>query len=237
MAIIHKTTLTPTKLELLTAWLPSQPWYAGSGSGPELTKAGGFRLDDPAGEVGIEFMIVTDAAGEPVAYHVPMAYRAEPLDGADGSLIGTTEHGVLGRRWVYDGLQDPVLVAQLVALFRGQAEPQAQSISDTPDDSVIVQPMTADVLASARFLAISGTSGTDLQLETAAAGSRLILRVSRALQADEGSAASGGAANSGAANSDTASSVAGQPRLSAIWAQPDGTVVRGILARARSEAA
>jgi hypothetical protein len=228
MAIIHRTTLTPTKLELLTTWLPSQPWYAGSGPGAKLTRAGGFRLDDPAGEVGIEFMIVTDAAGgEPVAYHVPMTYRAEPLDGGDGSLIGTTEHGVLGRRWVYDGLQDPMLVGRLVALFRGQAEPQAQSISDTPDDTVIVQPMTADVLPSARFLAISGKFGTDLQLETAAPGSRLILRVGRALQAGEGSDASGGAA----------ASDAGQPRLSATWAQPDGTVVRGILARERSEAA
>jgi hypothetical protein len=228
MAIIHKTTLTPTKLELLTTWLPFQPWYAGSGPGPKLTRAGGFRLDDPAGEVGIEFMIVTDSgAGEPVAYHVPMTYRPEPLDGAGDSLIGTTEHGVLGRRWVYDGLQDPVLVGQLVALFRGQAEPQAQSISDTPDDTVIVQPMTSDVLPSARFLAISGKFGTDLQLETAAPGSRLILRVGRALHAGEGSDASGGA---------TASD-AGQPRLSATWAQPDGTVVRGILARERSEAA
>jgi hypothetical protein len=87
--------------------------------------------------------------------------------------------------------------------------------------------MTADVLPSARFLAISGKFGTDLQLETAAPGSRLILRVGRALQAGEGSDASGGAA----------ASDAGQPRLSATWAQPDGTVVRGILARERSEAA
>ncbi len=27
MAVIHHTTLTPGKLELLSAWLPSQPWY------------------------------------------------------------------------------------------------------------------------------------------------------------------------------------------------------------------
>lgn len=27
MAIIHHTTMSPAKLELLTAWLPAQPWY------------------------------------------------------------------------------------------------------------------------------------------------------------------------------------------------------------------
>jgi hypothetical protein len=52
VAIIHNTTMVPTKLELLTAWLPRQPWYLGAGR-PELARAGGFRLDDPAGEVGI----------------------------------------------------------------------------------------------------------------------------------------------------------------------------------------
>lgn len=97
VSIIHRTTLKPTKLELLADWLPKQPWYQGAGT-PELTKAGGFRLDDPAGEVGIEFMAATDTSGpEPVTYHVPMAYRGAPLEGApDDALIGTTEHGVLG---------------------------------------------------------------------------------------------------------------------------------------------
>jgi len=61
MATIHDTTMNPGKLALLRAWLPAQPWYSSSGRGPELTKAGGFRLDDPAGEVGIEFMVVTGA--------------------------------------------------------------------------------------------------------------------------------------------------------------------------------
>ncbi|MFC8672854.1 1,4-alpha-glucan branching protein [Streptomyces griseorubiginosus] len=136
MAIIHHTTLKPTKLELLTAWLPTRPWYAGSGT-PELTKAGGFRLDDPEGEVGIEFMVALDTSGpEPVAYHVPLTYRAAPLPGADQALVGTMEHGVLGPRWAYDGVHDPVLRTELLALFEGRAQAMAQSISDTPDHEV-----------------------------------------------------------------------------------------------------
>ena len=133
MAIIHSTTLTPGKLELLTVWLPHQPWYRGTGA-PVLTKAGGFRLDDPDGEVGIEIMLAADADG--TTYVVPMTYRGAPLDGADDALIGTSEHGVLGRRWIYDAERDPVAVAQLLALARGEAEAQHQNVSDTVDRTV-----------------------------------------------------------------------------------------------------
>jgi hypothetical protein len=132
MAMIHHTTMTPTKLELLSQWLPRQPWYQGDGT-TDLRRAGGFRLDDPEGQVGIEFMVVTDG---PIAYHVPMTYRGAPLEGAEHALIGTSEHGVLGTRWLYDGIHDPVLRAQLTALLRGQAQPQMQSVSDTPDPTV-----------------------------------------------------------------------------------------------------
>jgi hypothetical protein len=141
MAIVHNTTMSPGKLELLAAWLPAQPWFPGRGRRPELTRVGGFRLDDPQGEVGIEFMVVTDGSGDrPATYLVPLTYRGQELaDAADG-LIGTSEHGVLGQRWIYDGTRDPVLVAQLAALIRGEAEPQAQSASNTPDPRVTVQP-------------------------------------------------------------------------------------------------
>ncbi|MGW7459226.1 maltokinase N-terminal cap-like domain-containing protein [Streptomyces sp. NPDC054797] len=143
MAVVHRTTMSPGKLELVASWLPEQPWYEGlPGRAPELARAGGFRLDDPEGEVGIEFMVVTDTAGPggPVAYHVPLTYRGAPLPGAEHALVGTSEHGVLGTRWIYDGAQDPVLLAQLRALLRGEAVPQAQSASDTPDPTVVVVP-------------------------------------------------------------------------------------------------
>jgi len=29
MAILHDTTMSPSKLNLLSSWLPVQPWYAG----------------------------------------------------------------------------------------------------------------------------------------------------------------------------------------------------------------
>ncbi|MEU1179866.1 1,4-alpha-glucan branching protein [Streptomyces sp. NPDC005820] len=138
MAVIHRTDLKPTKLDLLTAWLPSRPWYQGAAGAPRLTKAGGFRLDDPQGEVGIEFMVVTDAsAPHPTTYLLPLTYRGAPLDGAEHALVGTMEHGVLGRRWAYDGCHDPVLVDRLAALVEGVAQAQDQNTSDTPDREVV----------------------------------------------------------------------------------------------------
>ncbi|MFF4288789.1 1,4-alpha-glucan branching protein [Streptomyces sp. NPDC001633] len=160
MAVVHHTTLKPSKLELLTSWLPTQPWYLGTGSAPELTKAGGFRLDDPEGEVGLEFMAVTDASGDrPVTYHVPLSYRGAPLEGSAHALVGNTEHGVLGRRWIYDGIHDPVLIAQLFALMAGKAQAQDQNASDAVDPSV-----TASFTAAATEASVSGGGSVALTL-------------------------------------------------------------------------
>ena len=39
---------------------------------------------------------------------VPLTYRDEPLDGAEDALITEMRHSVLGTRWVYDGLRNPL---------------------------------------------------------------------------------------------------------------------------------
>jgi hypothetical protein len=185
VSIIHQTTLKPGKLELLASWLPGRPWYQGGTSVPALTKAGGFRLDDPAGEVGLEFMAATDESGdEPVTYHVPLSYRGAPLPGGDDALVGTAEHGVLGTRWVYDGTRDPVLVTQMFALLLGEAEPQAQSISDTTDPSVsrniTGNPGTLPVhVATVR----EQPRSTDITVRPAATPGPVMLRVNRVLRA------------------------------------------------------
>lgn len=184
MAIIHRTTMEPTKLELLTSWLPGRSWYLGDHTVPLLTKSGGFRLDDPDGRVGLEFMAVTDDSGdEPVTYHVPLSYRGAPLTGAHDALIGTSEHGVLGQRWIYDGTRDPVLVGQLFALLLSEAEPQAQSISNTIDPSVSINitgrvgECPADIVEIA-----DGPRSTDITLRPSAAPGPVMIRVNRVLR-------------------------------------------------------
>jgi len=116
VAIIYRAEIRPTKLELIGSWLPSQAWFAGR-SVDGLASLGAYRFDDPAGEVGIETLLL-DVAGEVV--QVPMTYRGGPLAGADAWLMGTMEHSVLGRRWVYDACADPVYASGLAtAILQG----------------------------------------------------------------------------------------------------------------------
>ncbi|GGY36759.1 maltokinase N-terminal cap-like domain-containing protein [Streptomyces omiyaensis] len=186
MAQIHRTTMRPTKLELLADWLPTRAWYAAGPGAPRPVRAGGFRLDDPAGEVGIEFMAVTDGEGpDAVAYLVPMTYRGEPLEGADEALIGTSEHGVLGTRWIYDGTHDPVLTRQSYALLAGRAVAQHQSVSDAVDPAVTASLDAAATAGDAEPAgAADGPGGTDVRLLLPGDAGPLLLRFRRVLRPD-----------------------------------------------------
>ncbi|GAA2985703.1 CG0192-related protein [Streptosporangium longisporum] len=121
MALIHRATLRPTKLELLATWLPGRDWYGGPAG--EVERVAGFRFDDPAGEVGIETLLVR--VGDGPVHQVPLTYRAAPLAGGERWLLGTVEHSVLGRRWIHDATGDPVYAAALASAIlanTGQAE-------------------------------------------------------------------------------------------------------------------
>jgi hypothetical protein len=110
MAIVHTDAdITPTKLELLHEWMPTRPWWPG---GDGMEQVGSFRFDDPAGEVGVETILVRV---EGAILQAPLTYRGAPLHGADEHLITTMEHTVLGRRWIYDGCGDPVWAAVTVS--------------------------------------------------------------------------------------------------------------------------
>jgi Maltokinase N-terminal cap domain len=116
MAFIHRRAeVVPGKLELLADWLPGQPWYPGIEAGA-LARVAACRFDDPAGEVGVETMLVSNDGG-PVL-HVPVTYRGAPLEGAEAFLIGTTHHTALGSRWVYDACGDPVYAQVLAHAIR-----------------------------------------------------------------------------------------------------------------------
>ncbi|MEG9225043.1 maltokinase N-terminal cap-like domain-containing protein [Aeromicrobium sp. Sec7.5] len=112
MGIVHPgSELTPTKQELLAAWLPTQPWWPTGAEVPKVEAS--FRFDDPAGEVGIETFLLRVGGG---IVHVPLTYRSAPWDG--GELIGELEHSALGHRWVYLATSDPVYVAETTAVIR-----------------------------------------------------------------------------------------------------------------------
>lgn len=62
VALLHKATVSPTKLEALRAWLPGRTWVDGADVS-SLTQVGAYRFDDPAGAVGIETLLVHTGDG------------------------------------------------------------------------------------------------------------------------------------------------------------------------------
>jgi hypothetical protein len=141
MSVIHRAQLTPTKRELIAEWLPSRPWSRNAPAG-QAELIGAYRFDDPSGAVGIETHLVR--TGDAQVLQVPLTYRGAPLAGAEDFLVGTTEHSVLGRRWIYDGCGDPVYGAALAtAILAGGREAeewveQADGRSDRREPAVRV---------------------------------------------------------------------------------------------------
>lgn len=134
MAVLHQATLTPTKAELVASWLPRTPWFGGEQA--TARPVGAYRFDDPAGQVGIESHLF-DVDG--VLVHVPLTYRAQPLAGAEDWLVGTMEHSVLGTRWVYDALGDPVYRVELSRVIR-DGDRQVRMWVETPEGQVEREP-------------------------------------------------------------------------------------------------
>lgn len=126
MALFHRATTTPRKGELIAAWAPTQSW--GPPADAPIDVIGSYRFDDPDGRVGMETHLVT--AGSTLL-HVPLTYRDEPLEGAEEAFITEMQHSVLGTRWVYDGLGDPLLVVMLAAVaMTGQGEALGMAVYD-----------------------------------------------------------------------------------------------------------
>ena len=144
MAILHDATITPGKRDLMRAWLPSRTWFDG-----DLARKphASFRFDDPVGEVGVEcFLLGPEGGSASSTLLVPMSYRGAPLEGADEHLIGTTDHSVLGKRWVYDGAADPVAVQTiLTAILTGGHE---ASLTMEHDGEIVVFEPTCRVSGS-----------------------------------------------------------------------------------------
>lgn len=162
MGLIYAAELRPSKMELLAGWLPKQAWF--SDGVDDLVRLGSFRFDDPEGEVGMETILV--GAGKS-AYQVPLSYRGAPLLGADVFLIGTMEHSVLGRRWVYDATGDPVYARELAAaLVTGK--PQAVEIIERHGRSEVL-PHAAELSSSGMYDA--GLPDLRFPAPAAAAGS------------------------------------------------------------------
>lgn len=117
MAFVHRdATLRPTKVEVVRQWLAAADWFDAAPETVVTSPPLSYRFDDPDGKVGIEMLVVPYREG---FIQLPLTYREAPLDGARQWLLTTMDHSVLGRRWIYDGVGDPVLVTAFVRSILG----------------------------------------------------------------------------------------------------------------------
>ena len=128
MALLYQATLTPSKIEVLQSWIPHQPWI-GDADATTVEVVGGYRFDDPDGEVGMETHLLRTKDGQ--ILQVPVTYRGSPMTGAGSYLIATMQHSVLGERWVYDACGDPVYVRALAtAIVTGGTQADLEVVTD-----------------------------------------------------------------------------------------------------------
>src|SRR5690606_14921969 len=95
-------------------------------------------------EVGVETFILKSGNGPEL--HVPVTYRGAPLDAGDAHLIGTMDHSVLGKRWMYDAAGDPVYAQTLASTILSGGSEVEQYVEKDGQRKII--PGTAHVSGS-----------------------------------------------------------------------------------------
>jgi len=151
MALLHEATISPRKDELIGPWLRTRSWWDGI---DERGPVASFRLDDPAGQVGMECFLFGSAGGSTL--FVPVTYRDSALPDAAPSLLGTMQHSVLGTRYVYDASADPVFVGVVLDTIRSGGRQADLHLSQADGTQVVREPA-----ATARGEGVTGVPRHD----------------------------------------------------------------------------
>lgn len=205
MALVHAAELTPRKLDMLRAWLPTRPWGCKT---DDICILGTFRFDDPDGAVGIETFLIASSGR---VLQVPVTYRGASLPSAQDSLITTMEHSVLGRRWAYDGAADPVYVKALAtAILTGGSQAEIEYDYEVPPERrIITTHVTGTGSEESEVPVIGSISSTDTGDSTLIAAEKTHIDLARVV--------------------DTTRSTTSMPALTGTWpGQSDPVVLAGI---------
>ena len=138
MAQIYDAELTPSKNQVIATVLGTDE--------ADIEKLTSYRFDDPAGQIGMEVHIVRTPDGS--VLQVPLVYRPEPLEDAEeDELITTMEHSVLGTRYVYLGMSDPVFAEALDVTISEERSGAEQFLVDGDTQTPITEGL-ADVIGT-----------------------------------------------------------------------------------------
>ena len=162
----------PSVLDLLTAWMPEQRWFAGKGRTPELEIVGSFDLETGGEDVIVRTLLVRDAGGAlATLYQVPVTIRATADETVQANAIGVLDDGTI----LADGPHDPVYARALLATIRDgiEAAPLGAAAHGVPIGAAEAgEPKHAKVLSGEQ-------SNTSIVIETD--GAPVIAKVFRAL--------------------------------------------------------
>ncbi|GAB3849872.1 maltokinase N-terminal cap-like domain-containing protein [Nesterenkonia populi] len=124
----------PGFFEILSTWLPHQPWFRAPRGRLSLTRVGGLRLPTPEGDADsrlfLELHIFEVAHPEgPERISVPVVLRSRPSALAGKSaFIGKLTSPEHGELWVYDGAGDRAFLAAWIEMARrGQGSRNGRS--------------------------------------------------------------------------------------------------------------
>ncbi|MGX6452151.1 maltokinase N-terminal cap-like domain-containing protein [Brevibacterium paucivorans] len=138
MAQIYNAVLSPSKNQVIATVLGTDE--------ADIEKLTSYRFDDPAGQIGMEVHIVRTPDGS--VLQVPLVYRPEPLEDAEeDELIATMEHSVLGTRYVYLGMSDPVFAEALDVTISEERSGAEQFLVDGDTQTPITEGL-ADVIGT-----------------------------------------------------------------------------------------
>lgn len=119
----------PGFVEVLSNWLPQQPWFPASRGRRKLTRVGGLRLPTPAGDADAGLFLelhVFDVdqpnstePETPIRISVPLTLRSRPsaLAGKSAFIGKLTTEGD-EELWVYDGARDRAFLAAWIEMAR-----------------------------------------------------------------------------------------------------------------------
>jgi maltokinase len=127
--------------ELISAWTPSQRWFAGKGREATMS-AQPFAELDAEPPVTIWTLHAEYSDGDPETYQVPLVVRDEPVATLEHVLLGTVDDD-RGTHWVYDALHDKdVTPAWLIGIRDDVKEGPLRFVryTDSPDDIPVDQP-------------------------------------------------------------------------------------------------
>jgi maltokinase len=131
---------------LVSAWLPSQRWFAGKGRDASIDVAPLARLDtDPAVTIWVAHVRYADADADIETYQLPLVMRDQPVESLDHVLLGTVATDA-GLRWVYDALHDKDVTPAWLAGMRDdvtEGPVRFTRYADSPDDIPIGEPSLA----------------------------------------------------------------------------------------------